>query len=97
MRGEGGSGEHGAATVFRGDRARVARNRTRLARNLTTVPGWYPKPPPRKAATGSASAAAAPATPPPKLNGVIYASPPPPPPTSLVDAALRWAGFRRDW
>lgn len=104
---EGGSGEHGAAAVFRGDRARVARNRTRLASHLTTVPGWYPKPPPRKAADGSASAAAAPATsigpealpytPPPKLNGVIYASPPPPPPTSLVDAALRWAGFRRDW
>ena len=96
-RGEGGSGEHGAATVFRGDRAHLARNRTRLAPHLTTVPGWYPKPPPRKAATGSASAAAALAPPPPKLNGVIYASPPPPPPTSLVDAALRWAGFRRDW
>lgn len=31
------------------------------------------------------------------LRGVIDASPPPPPPTSLVDAVLRWAGFRREW
>ena len=31
------------------------------------------------------------------LRGAIDASPPPPPPASLVDAVLRWAGFRREW
>ena len=52
---------------------------------------------PAAAAPATIGPAALPRTPPTKLNGVIYASPPPPPPTSLVDAALRWAGFRRDW